>query len=198
LFIHVAAFLYLVDLVLDLLVAFLQGVSLGVEHVHVVEQAVVLLFSLDERSNNLLDVVDSGRLLDLVESVFNDSDVPDVLVHELFLLLVGGNDLVESELENVDWVGVIANLVFVLGRRVALIERLVIKLDHVVLLAEPLHKLLDGLIEAGGFLLMLGLERNNLSGSILRDLVPDDLLLVGLHNFFLRLLNVFRKLFHLV
>jgi hypothetical protein len=63
---------YFLDLVLDLFVAFLQLIELGVEHVDVVLKTIVLFLCLYECGHDLLDVGDSGRLLDLIEGILNN------------------------------------------------------------------------------------------------------------------------------
>jgi hypothetical protein len=90
----------LLDLIFNFFIAFLELIELCIEHINVILKTVVLLFSFDESCNDFLNVGDSGGLLDLVESILNDFNVSQVLVHELSLFFVGLDNLIQSSLSN--------------------------------------------------------------------------------------------------
>ena len=97
--------LVLKDVGVQVLVLLFNGVRLLVQQVHVVVQAVVLLFRLDKGSHDLLYVLYACSILDLVEGVFDDLGVAHVLVEELLLLLVGLDHLAQAQLQDGDGVG---------------------------------------------------------------------------------------------
>ena len=61
-------------------------VILLVELVNVVEELDVLLFSFDECSDNLVDVVDSRGLHDRLKGLLDNLRVPHILVQQALLL----------------------------------------------------------------------------------------------------------------
>ena len=61
-------------------------VILLVELVNVVEELYVLLFSFDECSDNLVDVVDSRGLHDRLKGLLDNLRVPHILVQQALLL----------------------------------------------------------------------------------------------------------------
>ena len=91
---------HLVNLLPDLAVQVLQLVCLIRKFVHVVEERVVLLFCLDERSHDLVDCRDTSGFFDLLESIFDDFDIPQVLIHESLLLSVGGDNLGKTKFQD--------------------------------------------------------------------------------------------------
>ena len=99
--VHGEELLVSLDFVLNVLVLLFDHVDFTVEHVDIVEEGDVLLFSLDECGDNFLDGTDTSGLLDLLESILNDLDVTDVHVHERLLLFVVVHNLVETKLEEV-------------------------------------------------------------------------------------------------
>lgn len=84
----------------EVLVDIHQVVDLLVEHVHVGEEVVVLLLALDEGVLDLLDIGQSGGLLDGVEGLVDDLHVPLVVVDELHLLLVVHDEFGEPLFEH--------------------------------------------------------------------------------------------------
>lgn len=169
---QLASLVDLGDLLLDFLVALLQLVVLRVEHVHVVEQAVVLLLCLDESGDDFFDVGDTSRLLDLIESVFDDFDVPEVLLHQLSLLFVRLSDLVEPSLKDYDGIRKFGSLgrLTLLGVLLLTFLGVVVNQFTVFLVVETHLQLLDVGLEQILVLLMLGLERNDLIVGLLRNL----------------------------
>lgn len=149
-------------MLLNILVRFLELIGLSVEHIHIVLKTVVLLLSLDKGGNDLLDVRDTSSLLDLIEGILDDFDISQVLVHELSLLLVGLDDLIQSPLSNYDRVGEASSLVCVSILSSLLIEVLVIEFNHLILLFKLELQLLDDVLEFFLFFLMLRLESNDL------------------------------------
>lgn len=95
---------HLVDLLQDLPVQVLKLVCFVSELVDVVEEGVVLLFSLDKRRDDFVDCRDSRRLLDLLESVLDHFDVAQVLVHQSLLLPVSSDDFGQAQLQDGKWV----------------------------------------------------------------------------------------------
>ena len=73
--------LVLLDLLVEPLIVVLQCIGLLIEHVDVVEQAVVLFLSLDEGGHDLVDVRDTAFVLDLLKGLLDYHCVLHVLVN---------------------------------------------------------------------------------------------------------------------
>jgi len=86
----VLEFDHLVDLLANLTVGVFKLVCLIRQLVHVVQQRVVLLLRLDERSHDFFNSRDTCGLLDLLKGILNYFHIAQVLVHEPLLLAVGG------------------------------------------------------------------------------------------------------------
>ena len=165
----------------EVLVGLTELFKLGLKGMDIVEQAVVLLFGLDESGHNLLDVGDTSGLPNLVERVLDDFDVLQVLVHQLSLLLVGFNDPVQSPLEDHHRVRVLC-----LSRqllRLGLLSLLVLLLLVVVVLllsrfGQRLIVALNDHIKAVLFLLKLSHNGDDLDSSLLSDSSNGQALLV--------------------
>lgn len=69
------------DLGLDFDVTFLELDSLGAEHVNVIVKAVVLFLCLDEGGHDLFNIGNARGVFDLVECIFDNFDVAQILVH---------------------------------------------------------------------------------------------------------------------
>ena len=184
------------DLFFDFLVTLLKLHGLGAEHVNIVVETVVLLLGLDEGGYNFLDVRNAGSLLDLFESVFDNFEVPEVLVHQLSLLLVGVDNFEKSALEDDDGVREVRALGGFCGFLV-LVHGFVFKFNHLFLLFQSQLQLLDFVIESLALVLGLSLERNDLVVGLLCDIADCDVIFVlhfGLAPAFLDLLVVARAL----
>jgi hypothetical protein len=86
------------DLITDLLILLINHIDVRVKRVHVVEERVVLLLSLDEGGNDLLNRADTSSLLNLVEGVLDHLDVTGVHIHERALFSVLGLPSLETGL----------------------------------------------------------------------------------------------------
>ena len=95
-----------------------------------------MLLCLDKSSYDFLNVGDTCSLLNLIKGILNDLDVSQVLVHQLSLLLVGLDDLIQSSLSDHDRVGETTCLVSASVLSSLLVEVLVIKFNHPILLLE--------------------------------------------------------------
>lgn len=160
------------DLHLDFLVALFEVIVLGVERIHIVEQRVVLLLSLNERRHNLFDVRNASGLLDLIESVLNDLDVSQVLVHELSLLLVRLDDLVEAATQDHDGVRELS-LSLLLGGLSSfslLLLFLLVEANSIfVTLLQRLMVVGDLTVEMVLLFFILGLQSDDLNSGVLSD-----------------------------
>ena len=97
------------ELLLDVAVLLFDEVDFAVEHVHVVEKRDVLLLSLDEGGDDLVNRGNTCALLNLFKGVFNDLDVSRVHIHQVLLLFVVVDDLVETDLEQDGRVGEVSD-----------------------------------------------------------------------------------------
>ena len=97
------------ELLLDVPVLLFDQVDFAVEHVHVVEKRDVLLLSLDESGHDLINRGNACALLDLLKGILNDLDVSGVHVHQVLLLLIVVDDLVETDLEQDGRVGEVSD-----------------------------------------------------------------------------------------
>lgn len=181
----------LLDLLLNLLVALFKLVILGVEHINIVLKTIILLFSLDESGDNLLDVGDTGGLLDLVESVLDDLHVSEILVHKLSLLFVGLDNLIESPLPDDNRVGGTSHFVSAAFLATLLIEILIVKVDHLIFFLQFLLQFLDNILEFFFFFFVFGLQSNNLIISLLSNLAHRLIVLVLEFSLFFGLLYLF-------
>ena len=87
------------ELVLNVAVLLVDEVNLAGKHVDVVLECGVLLLRLDECGYNLVNRGDTRAILDLLEGVLDDPHVSNVHVHQVFLLLVVVDALIEADLE---------------------------------------------------------------------------------------------------
>ena len=118
-----------------------------------------MLFGLDKSRHDFFNASYARRVLDLVEGVLNDPRVSHILVQKSLFLFVGLNDFRESEFQDLDGVGEL----LLLPARVArlhhlarvLVEALVVELDRLVPLLEPLLQLLNFQFEFFLFLFVL-------------------------------------------
>ena len=101
-----------------------------------------------------------------------------ILVHELSLLLVGLDDLIQSSLSDHDRVGETSSLVSASVLSSLLVEVLVIKFNHLILLLELQLQFLNDILEFLLFLLMLSLESNDLIIGFLSDFADGLVVLV--------------------
>ena len=127
------------------LILLIDGIDLGIEHVDIVVEGVVLLFGLDEGGHDLLNILDARRLSNLVERVLDHLHVPHVHVAELFLLAVILGPAVEPQFKDCGRVGELlgASSLLVLWIRLLLIVLLI----HCQYLKATLLLLLEPLLE---------------------------------------------------
>lgn len=76
------------DAMSQLFVAVRKVIDVLVQNIHVRQQSIVLLFSLDEGALDLLYVAHTSSLSDLAERLINNLHVPLVAVDKLDLLLI--------------------------------------------------------------------------------------------------------------
>jgi len=156
------------NLLFDLLITFFKLIKFSVKHVNVVAETVVLLLSLDESSNDLINVGDTSGLLDLVKGIFNDLNISQVLVHELSLLLVGFNDLVQTSFQNDNGVrksSISSSFLTFFG----LLSLLFFDLQDIVFVLEFHLKLMNLNLEVLFLLLMFSLKGDDLVVCLLSD-----------------------------
>jgi len=93
------------NLLLNLLVLLLKQICFSAQIVHIIIEGVVLLFSLDKSWYSFLNARDTSGFANLFKCVLHCRNVLYILVHELFLALVGCNDLWQPQTEyiNVIW-----------------------------------------------------------------------------------------------
>ena len=137
LFWHLPPINYSLDLFLDVSIRFFKGISLSIEHVDIIVQWMVLFFSFDKSSDNLLDIWNAGSFFDLLESILDNFYIPHVLVHQSLLLFVGCDYLTQPQLENGNGVAEIWSFSFVLGLLVTGVKVLIIELNHFIFLFQP-------------------------------------------------------------
>ena len=127
------------------LILLIDGIDLSIEHIDIVVEGVVLLLGLDESGHDLLNVLDTCGLSDLVERILNHLHVPHVHVAELFLLAVVLGPAVEPQLKDCGRVGELlrASSLLVLWIRLLLIVLLI----HCQYLKPALLLLLEPLLE---------------------------------------------------
>ncbi len=70
------------------LVRLLNSIDLCIQHVHVIIEGIVLLFSFDECGNNLFYVFDACSFRNLIEGIFNDFNVSHVHITQLLFLSI--------------------------------------------------------------------------------------------------------------
>ena len=185
---EISTLLDLLNLVVDVLGALLELIELSVEHVNVVLKTIVLLLSLDEGRHDLLNIGDTGGLLDLVESILDDLHISEILVHELPLLLVGLNDLIETPLTDDYGVGESCALLLAILTTI-LVEVLIVELDHLILLLELQLELLNNVFKLFLLLLVFGLKGDDLIIGLLSDLRNRLIILVLNFSLLLRLFD---------
>lgn len=148
------------ELVSNALVLLVDHVDFRVEHVNVVEKRDVLLLSLDEGGDDLINGGDSCGLLDLLEGILDDLDVSGVHVHQVLLLLVVVDDLVETDLEKNGGVGEVSDsglallVTHVLGARLLSLV--------LILLLQALLQVKDAVLEVKLVHVVLGFESEDL------------------------------------
>ena len=76
-----------VYLVFNVAIAFFEEVCLCSKHINIVVKTVVLFFRFNEWSYNLVYGGNTCGVFNLLEGVFNDFNISEVLVHQSFLLL---------------------------------------------------------------------------------------------------------------
>lgn len=141
---HLGHVLVHFDFQVDVPVVVFKGIRLLIQHVHIVIQTVVLLFSFDESRYYFIDIGDAACLLYLIESLFNDLSVLRVLVNQVFLLFVYHSNFLYSGPQDGYWVSEFGLLAWgCFGVIDVLVETLVVELDRVVSVLEPLLQLLN-------------------------------------------------------
>ena len=159
------------ELLFNVAVLLLNQINFTVEHVNVVEERNVLFLGLDERSDDLIDGSDTSALLDLLEGVLNDLNVSGVHVHEILLLLVVVDNLIQADLEQDSWVSEVSHRVSALfGAHVLGARFLSLVL---VLLLQLLLKIKDAMLEVEFVHVVLSLKGQNLILSLLRESVAS-------------------------
>ena len=78
--------LVVLDLLVMVPVGLLQLIVLLVKLIHIVEELHVLLFSLNECSDDLINIVDTSGLHDGLKSLLDDLGVPHILIKQALLL----------------------------------------------------------------------------------------------------------------
>ena len=92
------------DLIIKILVVVFQGGDLVREQVDEIEETVVLILRFDECRDDLIHILDSTILLDLLECLLDYRGILDILVHQLFFLLVRLRDFANSFLHDLNWI----------------------------------------------------------------------------------------------
>lgn len=155
----------------DFTIGVFELIRLVRQLVHIVQQRVVLFFCLDETCDNFINGSDACRLFDLLESVFDDLYVAQILVQESFLLSVGGHDFSKTELQDSKWVLELAVLRLVFRRCLRLvIFNLVLFLLFVKFLLVPLDLRLEVVL----VFFMLRPERDGLINLLLAQTLAED------------------------
>ena len=219
---HVVEFGVPLELLVDVLVLLLNHVDFAVEHVDIVEERDVLLLSLDESGHDFVNGGDTSGLLDLLESVLNDLNVADVHVHEVLLLLVVVDNLVEADFEEDGRVGEVSHSGLLFGAHVfgagllslvlILLLQLFLKVEDAVLEVELVHVMLslksknlvlgllaESVASLGEAVALLNLVNETADLLVVAsiDLVLDGLLLTSSINLLLELLVARLKLVEL-
>jgi len=88
------------DFRVNILVLLLNNIDVWAQVVNVVDKRAVLLLRLAESRHNLIVAGNSSLLLDLVETIFNDSHIPHVHVHQSFFLLIVDEPFIKPLLKN--------------------------------------------------------------------------------------------------
>ena len=95
------------DLGVVVAIGLLKLITLLVQLVHVVEKLNVLFLSLDESSNDFVNIVDSSSLHDRLKGLLNDLSIPHILVKQALLLNVLVDDRVEADDQDLNRVGIL-------------------------------------------------------------------------------------------
>ena len=149
------------DLLVIITVRFFKGVVLLVQLVDIVKQLNVLLFSLDECSNDLVNVIDTSSFHYGLEGLLDNLGVTHVLIQQALLLFIFLRHCVQSNLQDLDRV-----LEFLLALALLRLHRpaqtLVVEFNFLVFLLELLLESLDIGLEGFLTLLMLALKSEDL------------------------------------
>lgn len=185
-----SSLLNLLNLILDFLVALLELIGLSTQQVNIVVEAVVLLFCLDKSGHDFFNVRNAGGVLNLIKCILNDLYVSQILVHQLSFFLVRVDDLVQSQLQDDDWVGEFKAFgSSICSFLVGLVEAFLLRVDALVFFFELELKLLDLALESFFFFFVLGLKSNDLVVCLLSYLGHGLVILVLVLGIFLGLLD---------
>ena len=163
---------HFVNLLANLPIRILQLVSLIRQLVHIVEQRIVLLFSLDERSDDFVNGCDASRLFDLLESVLNHLHIPQILVHQSLFLTVGCHDFGETQLQDRQWV--LEFSIFGLGVLRGRCRSIIIDFVFFLLLVQFLLVTLDFRLEVILVFFMLSSQSDSLVDLLLRETLGEQ------------------------
>lgn len=146
---------------LDLAVLFLKLICLGSEIIDIIIQTVILLFSLDECVDSLLNTRNASGLTDLLKGILHCCDILNILIHKLFLALVGLNYFRQAQFEDQNVVAEISNrLLFV--SLLLVLGCVILNGGGRLLLSQMFTHLLYFILEGLLVFLVFGSQRNAL------------------------------------
>lgn len=99
----------------NLFIRLLQMISLRIKHINIIIQTIILFFRLNKRSNNLFNILNTSSLFNLIKSIFNDLNIPNILIHKFLLLFISSYYLIQPQLEYSHWITKISCLCLILG-----------------------------------------------------------------------------------
>lgn len=160
---------------------------------NIVVQTVILLLSFDESGYNLIVVGNSGGLFNLIECVFNNFNVSQILFHKLSLFFISFSNSLESHLKNNNW---IREFMALIGISWVWFNTLVLKFNDLIFFFKSNLKSDNLTFESIFFFLMLGLQSNDLIICFLGNFANCLIILILDFSFFLCFLDFLSYLVH--
>jgi len=93
---HLATSLMFLDLLSYVLILLIDCVNVGIKHINIIIERIILFFSFYESRHDFLSRSYTSRFFDLIESVFYNLHIPDVFIHQSFLFFVIMNPFLQS------------------------------------------------------------------------------------------------------
>ena len=154
----------------------------------IIVQTVILFLGFDKSRDDFIVVGNSSSLFDLVESVFNNLDVSQILFHKLSFFFVSLSDSLKSHLKNNNWIGELMSLVSISWIR---LYTFIFKFNDLILFLKSNLKRDNFTFKSIFFFLMLGLKSNDLIICFLSNFTNCLIILILNLSFFLCFLDFF-------
>ena len=154
----------------------------------IIVQTVILFLGFDKSRDDFIVVGNSSSLFDLVESVFNNLDVSQILFHKLSFFFVSLSDSLKSHLKNNNWIGELMSLVSISW---IWLHAFIFKFNDFILFLKSNLKGDNFTFKSIFFFLMLGLKSNDLIICFLSNFTNCLIILILNLSFFLCFLDFF-------